>query len=148
MTIIENFFTKEIKYGRFSVLKLPYRDTLERYLGRGQDITQLIEDRLSIQKLQPIEKIASLIIDDMAIKEKMSYSRSDDKFYGLDTINENGQIIGKKTTLANKKLCYVIHGMTIKYTIPAGYFFHRQLPQDDYFNLTMKILKLTWIYCN
>jgi hypothetical protein len=37
----------------------------------------------------------------------------------LKTTGESIQIIGKKTTLANKMLCFVVRGMTTKYTIRA-----------------------------
>jgi hypothetical protein len=78
----------------------------------------------------------------MSIKEKMYYSRTEDKFFGLETTRESTQVIGTRPTLANKMLCYVVHGMTTKYTIPAGYFFHRTLPNADFLNLTLKVLKL------
>ena len=135
---------KGYNYGKASILKLPSRSTLERYIGNGQDVTGLIEARLKAEAevLQPVERICSLIVDDMSIKEKLCYSRTEDKFYGLETTNESSQTIGKKPTLANKMLCYVVHGMTTKYTIPAGYFFHRTLKNIDFVNLTLKVMKL------
>jgi hypothetical protein len=50
--------------------------------------------------------------------------------------------VGEKPNTANKMLCYVIHGLNTKYTIPAGYFFHGTLSSDTYFKITMNILEL------
>jgi hypothetical protein len=40
---------KGYHYGRSLVLKLPSRSTLERYLGNGQEVTDLIEARLKTE---------------------------------------------------------------------------------------------------
>jgi hypothetical protein len=34
------------------------------------------------------------------------------------------ETISERPCTANKMLCYVIHGLSTRYTIPAGYFFH------------------------
>ena len=38
-------------------------------------------------------------------------------------------------------LCYVIHRLSTRYTIPAGYFFHGHLASETYHELTLKVLK-------
>jgi hypothetical protein len=86
----------------------------------------------------PIERICSLIVDDMLIKQKMSYSRSEDTIYGLDNTKEN--TIGSKPEIANKMLCYVIHGLSTRYTIPVSYFFHSTMTTKIFYSFTMKVL--------
>jgi hypothetical protein len=64
---------KGYHYEKSLVLKLPSRRTLERHLGNGQEVTNLIETRLKTETelLQPVERICSLIIIDMCIKDKI-----------------------------------------------------------------------------
>lgn len=50
--------------------------------------------------------------------------------------------IGEKQRLPNKMLCFVIHELSTKFTIPTGYLFHRQLLNDTFYVLSMKVLKL------
>jgi hypothetical protein len=104
---------------------------------------ELIKQRLcaEISRLKvPVERLCSLIIDDMSIKEKMQYNRAEDHIYGLD--NCSGAVVGEKPKVANKMLCYVIHGLSTRYTIPAGYFFHSSLTTDNFHSLTLNVLKL------
>jgi hypothetical protein len=104
-----------LHHGKIRCLYKPY----------GVGITTLIRQRLMIEAAKyqdPKKRMVSLIFDEMAIKDRMCYSRTEDKFYGLkNTSNEN--YIGKKPHLANKLLCFVIHGFCTKYTIPAAYYF-------------------------
>lgn len=132
---------KGYEYCRSTLLKLPSRRTLQRYVGSGKDVGQLIVSRLTAEAnaLTPIERVCSLIIDDMAIKEKLNYSRTEDKFYGLETTKKSINF-GKKPTLANKMLCFVIHGLSTKFTVPAAYFFHRTMKTTEFYELTLKVL--------
>ena len=81
----------------------------------------------------------------MAIQQKMHYSRSEDAIYGLDTCS-NSTTISEQPSIANKMLCYVIHGLITEYTIPAAYFFHGTLSTENFYALTMKVLKLLTDY--
>jgi hypothetical protein len=76
----------------------------------------------------------------MSIKQKMSYSRSEDTIYGLDSTTEN--TIGSKSERANKMLCYIIHDLSTKHTIPARYFFHSTMTTEIFYSLTMNVLNL------
>jgi hypothetical protein len=44
--------------------------------------------------------------------------------------------------LTNKLLCFVIHDLSTKYTIPVGYFFHKTLSSERFHQITLNILKL------
>jgi hypothetical protein len=133
---------KGYNYCNNLLLKLPSRRTLQRYLGTEQEISDLIRTRLEAEanSLRPIERISSLIIDDMAIKSKMYYSRTEDTFYGLQTV-DSSKPIGQKPILANQLLCYVVHGLSTKFTIPAAYFFHKQLSASNFLRLTLTVLQ-------
>jgi hypothetical protein len=131
------------KIPRWSELSVPSKTTISRYVGNFRGQNELIKQRLCAEISQlkvPVEKICSLVIDDMSIKEKVHYSRCDDQIYGLDTSKSN--IVGKKPQIANKMLCFVIHGLSTKFLIPVGYFFHASLVTNDFFSLTMKILQM------
>ena len=64
--------------------------------------SSLIETRLKLEanNLNEVEKICSLVIDDMSIKEKLEYSRPEDKFFGLCN--------GKKVLLVKSLPCVLL----------------------------------------
>jgi hypothetical protein len=132
---------KGYEFCRAHLLKLPSRLTLHRYSRIGKNVTSLIKCRLEAEakSLQPIERVCSLVIDDMAIKEKLQYNRAQDRLHGLETTTK--KTIGRRPVLANQTLCYVIHGLSTKFTIPAAYFFHRTLKTPDFYQLTLDVLK-------
>jgi hypothetical protein len=63
----------------------------------------LIQSRLLAEanNLKHIQRVCSLVVDDMTIKEKLEYNRSEDKFYGLPTIPTNNP-------MGNGLLCFVL----------------------------------------
>ena len=134
---------KGYEHCRHNLMKLPSKSTISRYIGKFAGSNQLIRDRLRAEISQlhvPIERLCSLIVDDMSIKERMQYSRAEDCIFGLDNCSSN--VVGKKPEIANKMLCFVMHGLSTKYTIPAGYFFHSTMTTDKFLNLTMQVLRL------
>jgi hypothetical protein len=134
---------KGYEFCRKHLVKLPSKMTISRYLGPFNSSTELTKKRLTVEIAQlknPVERICSLIIDDMSIKEKMCYSRSEDCIYGLSSCKTD--TVGEKPDIANKMLCYVIHGLSTRYTIPAGYFFHASLTPETYHKITLNILEL------
>jgi hypothetical protein len=135
---------KGYEFGRRShIIKAPSKTTLRRYMSGIKGTHDLIQSRLLAEanNLKDIERVCSLVVDDMAIKEKLEYNRSEDKFYGLPSIPTNNPM-GKRPVLANKLLCFVIHGLSTKYTIPVGYFFHKTLSSERFHQITLDILKL------
>jgi hypothetical protein len=134
---------KGYRFCHNNLTKLPSKSTILRHLGKfnGQNI--LIKERLCAEVSQfrhPIERICSVVIDDMSIKEKMHYSRSEDYVYGLDTCSSG--TIGERPKIASKMLCYVVHGLSTQFTIPAGYFFHSTLTAKDFHSITLRVLQL------
>lgn len=127
-----------------NVLKIPSKSTISRYIGKAVGFNDLIKHRLQAETASfkaPVQRVCSLIIDDMAIKEKINYSKAEDYIYGLETcISENE--IGNKPKIANKMLCFVLHGLSTRYSIPAGYYFHGSMSAKTLYKLTMDVLKL------
>ncbi|KAJ4437488.1 hypothetical protein ANN_17632 [Periplaneta americana] len=99
----------------------PSRSTLDRYMGHTDcdvGISKLVKDRLKAEceTLQPTEKIVSVIVEEMAIKERYIYDRTTDKFIGA--VNIDGlydSSIGKYPMLASKLICFVVNVSPCKY---------------------------------
>ncbi|KAJ4427075.1 hypothetical protein ANN_24690 [Periplaneta americana] len=71
----------------------PSRSALDRYMGHTDcdvGISKLVKDRLKAEceTLLPTEKIVSVIIEEMAIKERFIYDRTTDKF--IEAVNTAG----------------------------------------------------------
>jgi hypothetical protein len=130
---------KGYEFPRNLLFKLPCKSTLSKYFGTGND--NLIKHRLlcEIKTLRASEKVCSLVVDDMAVRESISYSKAEDR---IETINQSQDKIGAKPVTANQLLCFVIYGLSTKYIIPASYFFHRQLTGKDLYKLTLEVLKM------
>jgi hypothetical protein len=134
---------KGYEFCRNNLAKLPSKNTISRYVTEYKGSTELCQQRLQAEIAQlkvPVERICSLIIDDMSIKEKMHYSRSEDHIFGLD--NCQSKTINKNPKIANKMLCFVIYGLSTRYCIPAGYFFHSTLVNNTFHALTMQVLEM------
>jgi hypothetical protein len=134
---------KGYEFPRNSLFKLPCKTTLKKYFGIGNE--DLIRNRLicEIKNLNAPEKVCSLVVDDMAIRESVYYSKAEHRIFGLETVtNKSSNKIGTKPVIANQLLCYVVHGLSTKYVIPASYYFHRQLNSKELYKLTLDVLKL------
>jgi hypothetical protein len=133
---------KAYEFPRNMLLKLPCNTTLRKYFGSGNQ--NLIKNRLmsEIQNLNISERVCSLVVDDMAIRESMRYSKAEDRIFGLETIPKTDDTIGSKPLIANQLLCFVVHGLSTKYIVPASYYFHRQLNSKDLYKLTLEVMKL------
>ncbi len=126
------------------MLTLPCRRTLERYIGpfTGElGITALIKERLKEEanNLNNFEKFCSLVIDEMAIKQNLTYDAKADSFFGYQT-NEINNKITAAPQLANRLLCFLIRGLSTSYRIPCGYFFPKQLTGQDLYKLTLEVI--------
>lgn len=134
---------KGYRFCHNNLLKLPSKSTISRFLGDFHGQNKLIQERLCAeigQLKKPVERICSLIMDDMSIKEKVHYCRAEDRIYGLETTSSTR--VGTKPKVANKMLCFVVQGLSTRYTIPAGYFFHSSLTTQELYLLTKNILQL------
>jgi hypothetical protein len=57
--------------------------------------------------------------------------------------NTKSESIGERLRTGNKMICYVIHGLPTRYTIPEGCFFRSTLTTAQFSILTLKMLKLS-----
>jgi hypothetical protein len=80
---------KGYEFPRNLLFKLPCKSTLSKYFGTGND--NLIKHRLmcEIKTLRASEKVCSLVVDDMAVRESISYSKAEARIFGLETINQS-----------------------------------------------------------
>ncbi|KAJ4426887.1 hypothetical protein ANN_26686 [Periplaneta americana] len=139
---------KDYDHARVSkLISAPSRSTLDRYIGNVDcdvGISPLVKSRLQIEceNLEPMEKIVSIIADEMAIKERLLYDRTSDKFFEI--VNAEGiydECVGKYPTLANKLLCFVVNGLSKRFTIPAAYYLVKGLQGQELYQLFNQVIK-------
>ncbi|KAH9367822.1 hypothetical protein HPB48_008077 [Haemaphysalis longicornis] len=66
------------------------------------------------------QHMASLLIGEAAIKPKCVYDRNSDVVFGIKDKPKNGEPRNTNETLANRVLCFVLHGVTSSYEIPCS----------------------------
>ncbi|KAL3205600.1 hypothetical protein MRX96_040730 [Rhipicephalus microplus] len=132
--------------------KLDFRDpntgTLNRkkYIGHSTGeigVTSLITERLhaEFQALQVEQEIfCSLIIDEMAIQQKVMYYRQLDKVFGLVDMGLEQQSCATPE-VANRLLCFDLRGLSTAYVITVGYFFTRCLRSEQLRSMAMNVMK-------
>lgn len=86
------------------------------------------------------QHMASLIIDEAAIKPKCVYDRKADIVFGLKDKTSDSAAGSSAETLANRVLCFVLHGVANSYRIPCAYYFTRQLSGRDLFAWTKEVI--------
>ena len=80
MSIIWRFCSpKGYRFCHTNLFKVPSKSTLSRFLGEYKGQNVLIKQRLEaeVQNFRvPVERVCSLIVDDMSVKERIQYSRT------------------------------------------------------------------------
>lgn len=127
------------------LLTLPAKCTLQRYTGpspTSSGMSAAIKERLihEASMLSSKQHMASLIIDEAAIKPKCIYDRKGDAVFGLRDKPDSSTPSSSKETLANRVLCFVLNGITSSYRIPCSYYFTRQLSGRDLFTWTKEVI--------
>ncbi|KAL3173844.1 hypothetical protein MRX96_041392 [Rhipicephalus microplus] len=128
------------------LFKLPCRATLQKYIGHSTGeigVTSLITERLraEFQALQVEQEIfCSLIIDEMAIQQKVMYDRQLDKVFGLVDMGPEQQSCATPE-VANRLLCFVLRGLSTAYLLTVGYFFTRCLRSEQLRSMAMNAMK-------
>ena len=144
---------KGYKYARDYILTAPSTRTLSRFVGDVSletGVTPLIKSRLTAEasSLKKAELLCSLVVDEMSIKQQLQYDNKLDSFFGerdhlpnnTSKISEDKSEKGKLPILANRLLCFMICGLSMKYRLPAGYFFTKQLTGSQLHTLTMSVI--------
>lgn len=121
-----------------NLLTLPAKCTLQRYMGpspTSSGMSTAMKERLihEASMLSSKQHMASLIVDEAAIKPKCIYDRKADAVFGLRDKPANSMPCSSRETLANRVLCFVLHGITNSYRIPCSYYFTKQLSGRDLF---------------
>ncbi|KAH9375764.1 hypothetical protein HPB48_014648 [Haemaphysalis longicornis] len=105
-------------------------------------LTSLMKERLCVERKELCEKInCSLIIDEVAIAQKVIYDRKVDKHFALLTYGPRGR--GKHDSSSGKPAVVRCFTGIFKqiYAIPVGYFFTRCLKNTKLFCMTIEVLK-------
>lgn len=106
-------------------------------------MTSLIKERLRTEYKELTleqETFCSLIIDEMAIAQKVIYDWQVDKIFGLVDMG-SAEHSTTDPQVANRLLCFVLRGLSTAYVIPVGYFFTRCLKNDKLLSMTMEAMK-------
>ena len=125
---------------RLKILHLPCPGTLSAYVGKSLEevgFTTLVEKRIQeeVKKLEEIDKIGSIAIDEMTIKPMLKYKRNHGRFFGkVDMGNVARDESGR---LANKVLAYVYTGLKKRINIPLAFFLVNKLKAEEQTKLTL-----------
>uniref|UniRef100_A0A224YVA8 p-20 hm n=1 Tax=Rhipicephalus zambeziensis TaxID=60191 RepID=A0A224YVA8_9ACAR len=127
------------------LLTLPAKCTLQRYVGpspTSSGMSPAMKERLIFEAsmLSRKQHMASLIIDEAAIKPKCVYDRKADTVFGLKDKPDNSAACSSTDTLANIVLCFVLHGVANSYRIPCAYYFTKQLSGRGMFAWTKEVI--------
>ncbi|KAH6923047.1 hypothetical protein HPB50_020771 [Hyalomma asiaticum] len=127
------------------LLTLPAKCTLQRYIGPSpttSGMSNAMKERLvqEASLLSSKQHMASLIIDEASIKQKCIYDRKADAVFGLKDKPESSMTNPPNEALANRVLCFVLHGTTSRYKIPCSYYFTKQLSGRDLFAWTKEVI--------
>ncbi|KAL1478898.1 hypothetical protein MTO96_052284 [Rhipicephalus appendiculatus] len=127
------------------LLTLPAKCTLQRYIDpspTSSGMSNAMKERLvhEASLLSSKQHMASLIIDEASIKQKCIYDRKADAVFGLKDKPESSMANTAKEALANRVLCFVLHGTTSRYKIPCSYYFTKQLSGRDLFAWTKEVI--------
>lgn len=137
---------KGYEYARKSgLLTLPAKCTLQRYMGptpTTSGMSAAMKERLvhEASMLSSKQHMASLIIDEASIRPKCIYDRKADAMFGLKDKPGSDTASSSKEVLANRVLCFVLHGLSSKYKIPCSYYFTKQLSGRDLFAWTKEVI--------
>ena len=74
--------------------------------------------RIKAEGMESDTKLCSLVMDEMAIKERIQYNAGRDEVEGFEDFG----LLGKRTYVANHALVFMVRGLTVKWKQPIGYF--------------------------
>ncbi|KAH7964463.1 hypothetical protein HPB51_027296 [Rhipicephalus microplus] len=130
---------------RSGCLTLPSRMTLKRYIGycTGAVVSSLMKQRLHTESthLSEREKMGSLIVDEMSLKQALTYEKKGDKVHGLVEMGGLEKEVGIQNELATHLLAFVFVGLSTHYTLPVGYYFTQSVKGDHLHQLTLEVIK-------
>lgn len=125
------------------LLTVPAKCTLQRYVGpspTSSGMSNAMRERLLLEAsmLSNKQHMASLIVDEASIKPKCVYDRKADAVFGFKDKPVNSAARTSGEALANRVLCFVLHGVTNSYKVPCAYYFTKQLSGRHLFAWTKR----------
>ena len=129
---------KAYKYINEKWFFLPHQRTVNRWLqgmtfqpGFNNDIFDLMKERVS--KMSRSERVCSLLLDEVSLKEGLTYNETDDLIVGL----EDFAFLGRTKEVANQALVFMVRGIASNWKQPLFYFLARDQTKSP--NLTILV---------
>ena len=129
---------KAYRFLNDSYVFLPHQRTINRWLegmkfnpGFQNGILDIMQERVG--KMSEMEKVCSLLIDEVSLKEALSYNQSDDLLEGLEDFG----FLGRTQNIANTALVFMVRGIASNWKQPICYFLARNQTTSD--NLTILV---------
>ncbi len=109
-----------------SIFILPTERTITRWLedvdvrsGFDNSIFEILKSRVG--NMEGRDRVCSLLIDEISLKEGLSYDLKDDVIEGVVDFGE----VGRKKEIANQGLVFMVRGLAKKWKQPIAYFLSR-----------------------
>lgn len=105
-------------------IKLPSKSTLQKFLQKipfktGINDSFLQRLKIRVSKFNPDDRVISLIFDEIALSQNLTYSRCDDEIVGYLDLGS----LGRQNILANHALVFMIQGIRKNWKQPFTYYF-------------------------
>ncbi|KAF4529427.1 hypothetical protein B566_EDAN003523 [Ephemera danica] len=128
------------------LLRSPARTTLDKYLcdlKNTSGVSPLARARLEAEceELEPISRIVSLVIDETFLQPRLYFNKQTGQVEGFAEKPDDSGAIGANPKVANKLLCFALHGLNVKFTIPAAYYLVANLTGDEQTKFALTVLK-------
>ncbi|XP_072016244.1 uncharacterized protein [Amphiura filiformis] len=105
---------------------LPNKRTISNWLkdvqfkaGFNEDIFDVLREK--VEKMKQEERVCCLLLDEVSLKEGLSYDRAED---GVEGVEDFG-MLGKTKTIANHGLVFMVRGLYTNWKQPLCYFLCR-----------------------
>lgn len=107
-------------------------------------MTETIRQKLSFEavKLQDTLQLASLIVDEAAMKEKYIYDKQMGAIVGLKECPKQATTATTSSSgliMANRVLCFVFHGLMV--SVPCSCYFTKQLSGRHFHQWTKRVIQ-------
>ena len=80
------------------------------------------------------EKVSVWLVDEISLKEGLSYDEKKDRVDGLEDFG----VLGRTKQIANQGLVFMVRGLSTNWKQPLAYFFARDSTPDDHLSLLIR----------
>ena len=87
-----------------------------------------------LESLSPVDKIATLSLDGMSLRESIRYLEHEDRYVGYEDLGASG----RTAEVANQGIVAVIRGINATWKMPIAYYLIRNSVQQERFGIMIK----------